>query len=116
MFFALLAQIVSFLLDVVGLPCRSDHERDLDLLLLRQQLAILQRTQPRPARPSRWEKLVLAVLAAKLIRLLRWRPIPAERLSGPVHARHGPAVASRPSPAPLDVRSPGAPWPATHRP
>jgi transposase InsO family protein len=69
MFFALLAQVVSFLLDLFALPWRSPREKDLDILLLRHQLAILQRTQPRPPRPTRWEKLVLALLAAKLATL-----------------------------------------------
>jgi hypothetical protein len=64
MFFALLAQVVSFLLDL--LPWRSPREKDLEILLLRHQPAILQRRQLRPARPTRWEKLVLALLAAKL--------------------------------------------------
>jgi transposase InsO family protein len=34
--------------------------------VLRQQLRVLQRTQRHPPRPSRWEKLTLAVLTAKL--------------------------------------------------
>jgi transposase InsO family protein len=68
MVFALVAQAVSFLLAVLALPCRSDRTKDLQILLLRQQVAILQRTQPRPARPTRWDKLALALLAAKLTR------------------------------------------------
>ena len=39
------------------------------MLLLRHQLPILQRTQTRPARLTRWERIVLAVLAARLARL-----------------------------------------------
>jgi transposase InsO family protein len=66
MFFALLAQVVSFLLDLFALPWRSPREKDLEILLLRHQLAILHRRQPRLARPTRWEKFVLALLAAKL--------------------------------------------------
>jgi transposase InsO family protein len=69
MFFALLAQIVSFLLDLVTLPWRSRRDKDLEILLLRHQLAILQRTQPRPAHLTHWERLVLAVLTARLARL-----------------------------------------------
>ncbi|HWE60504.1 MAG TPA: integrase core domain-containing protein [Chloroflexota bacterium] len=38
----------------------------MEILLLRRQLAILQRRQPRPPRLTRWEKLGLAVLASKL--------------------------------------------------
>jgi hypothetical protein len=69
MFFALLAQVLTFLLDLLALPWRSPREKDLEILLLRHQLAILQRTQPRPARPTRWEQLVLALLAGKLATL-----------------------------------------------
>jgi hypothetical protein len=54
MFFALLAQVVSLLLGLVTLSCRSPREKDLEILLLRHQLATLQRTQPRPARPCRY--------------------------------------------------------------
>ncbi len=35
MFFYVLAQILSFLLDLVAIACQSDHEQDLELLLLR---------------------------------------------------------------------------------
>jgi transposase InsO family protein len=69
MFFALLAQVLTFLLDLLALPRRSSREQDLEILLLRHQLAILQRSQPRPARLTRWERLVLAVLTARLARL-----------------------------------------------
>jgi hypothetical protein len=69
MFFALITQIVSFLLAMVTQPGRSDPEKDLEILLLRHQLAILQRTQPCRLHPTRWEQLILAVLAARLSRL-----------------------------------------------
>src|SRR5579863_4996468 len=69
MFFALLAQVLTFLLDLLVLPWRSSREKDLEILLLRHQLAILQRTQPRPARLTHWGRLVLAVLTARLARL-----------------------------------------------
>ncbi len=66
MIYFLLAQIWAFLLDVLAIAWRSGHEKDLEILLLRQQLHILQRKHQRPPRISRWEKLALAVLAAKL--------------------------------------------------
>ena len=66
MFFFVLAQVLSLLLDLIGLRCRSDHDKDVEILLLRQQLRILQRKQPRAPRISRWEKLTLVVLAGKL--------------------------------------------------
>src|SRR5437764_420895 len=48
---------------------RTDRDKDLEILLLRHQLRVLQRERPRPPRLSRWEKLALAVLAAKLAHL-----------------------------------------------
>jgi hypothetical protein len=54
------------LLDLLALPWRSSREKDLEILLLRHQLAILPRAQPRPVRPTRWEK---RMLAAKLVTL-----------------------------------------------
>jgi putative transposase len=69
MIFAALAHLLALLLDLATCLWRSDREKDLEILLLRRQLAILHRSQPRPPRLSRWEKLGLAVLAAKLSRL-----------------------------------------------
>ena len=66
MLFFLLAHAVSLLLDLIWLSRRANHDKDLEILLLRQQLRILQRTQPRAPRISRWEKLTLVVLAGKL--------------------------------------------------
>jgi putative transposase len=67
MFYLLLAQIVSLLLDLCAVNRRSERHKDLQILLLRQQLHILQRHHPKQPRLSRWEKLTLAVLAGKLI-------------------------------------------------
>ncbi len=66
MIFLLLAHAISLLLDLILLVGRSDHDKDVEIVLLRQQLRILQRKQPRPPRISRWEKLALLVLARKL--------------------------------------------------
>jgi putative transposase len=66
MFYLVLAQIAALLLDLFALTRRTDPEKDLEILLLRQQLRILQRHHPTPPRLARWEKLGLAVLAAKL--------------------------------------------------
>ena len=41
----------------------------MEILLLRHQLRLLQRQRPRSPRLSRWEKLTLAVLTAKVARL-----------------------------------------------
>ena len=44
------------------------EQKDLQILLLRQQLLILQRQHPVAPSISRWQKLALAVRAAKLTR------------------------------------------------
>jgi hypothetical protein len=66
MIYRVLAYLLSLLLDFATLGRRDVRERELEILLLRHQLRILHRTQARRVRPSRWEKLTLAVLAAKL--------------------------------------------------
>jgi putative transposase len=71
MIYFLLTYILAFLLDLIGTVSRSDPEKDLEILFLRQQLRILRRKHPHPPRLSRWEKLGLAVLAAKLTAVRR---------------------------------------------
>ena len=53
-------------LDCLWLGRHSDQEKDLQILLLRHQLAIAERKLKQPVRVSRAEKLTLAVLAARL--------------------------------------------------
>ncbi len=65
MLYHLLAQLVSLLFDLFTTKRLSDQHKDLEILLLRQQLRILQRHHPTAPRISRWEKLGLAVLAAR---------------------------------------------------
>ncbi len=79
MFFAVLAQILGILLDLLTARWRSAATKDLEILVLRQQLRILQRTQVHAPRPSRGEKLTLAVLTTKLKAVATgarcpWRP------------------------------------------
>ncbi len=71
MLYYLVAQLVSLLIDLFTTGRRSDQEKDLEILLLRQQLRILQRQHPSVPRLSHWEKLGLAVLAAKFTGLGR---------------------------------------------
>jgi hypothetical protein len=68
MIFRVIAHLFSALLDFLSLLARSEREKDLENLLLRQQLRILQRTQTRPPRLSWWEKLPLVTLAGKLVK------------------------------------------------
>jgi hypothetical protein len=44
----------------------SEGEKDLEILILRQQLATLQRKQEKPVKTNRAEKMLLAILTAKL--------------------------------------------------
>jgi putative transposase len=62
----ILAQLFSTLISMVRLGRMSDNEKDLEILILRHQLDILERKQKRLVRPNRAEKLFLAVLIARL--------------------------------------------------
>jgi len=44
----------------------SEQEKDLEILILCQQLAILQRKQEKPVNTNRSEKMMLAVLTTRL--------------------------------------------------
>jgi len=62
----ILSQIFSTLLTFLRLGRTSEADKDLEILILRQQLGILQRRQDKPVKPNRAEKLTLAVLSANL--------------------------------------------------
>jgi hypothetical protein len=62
----ILAQVFSILIAIVSLGRLSEREKDLEILVLRQQLAILKRKQGQPVKPNRAEKMTLALLTAKL--------------------------------------------------
>ena len=64
-----LLHLIRFLVDLLTATRRADRDKDLQILLLQQQVRLLQREQRRPPRLSRWEKLTLAVLTSKLARL-----------------------------------------------
>ncbi len=68
MIYSILAYLLSRLLDRVTGKRRDARAQDLEILLLRYQLRTLHRTQKRRVRPSRWEKLNLAVVVAALRR------------------------------------------------
>jgi putative transposase len=76
MLYYVLAHLVSLLLDLFTTWRRTDQQKDLEILLLRQMersaiLRILQRRHPIAPRISRWDKLGLAILAAKFAGLGR---------------------------------------------
>jgi len=62
----ILSQAFSILITIVRIGRLSEQEKDLEILVLRQQLVILQRKQEKPIKPNRAEKMMLAVLTAKL--------------------------------------------------
>jgi hypothetical protein len=69
----ILGHLIAFLVDLVAGKRRAADEKDLEIALLRHQLRILQRKRGRPPRLARWERLTLAVLAAKLAGLVARR-------------------------------------------
>src|SRR5258706_7991690 len=66
MVWSLIAQVVKIFLDVVSLRLIADATKDLELLVLRQQLRILERRVGKPVRPSRVEKLLLTLSAMQI--------------------------------------------------
>jgi putative transposase len=69
MFWCAITLFLTLLVDV--LSCRFHQaDKDLEILLLKQQLRILERKLGHKARINREEKCVLAVLAVKLMQLL----------------------------------------------
>jgi putative transposase len=64
----ILKHIFATIFSFINFRRLSDQEKDLEILILRQQLSILQRKQKHPIRPSRVEKLTLGVLTNKLKR------------------------------------------------
>ena len=66
MLWFMVLQVVTTLLELVSLRRISDEEKDLEILLLRRQLAILERKQDKVHRISRAKKLTLAVLVYNL--------------------------------------------------
>jgi len=62
----ILVHVFTTWLSIFGLGRLSEEEKDLEILVLRHQLAILERQQEKRVMPSRIEKLTLAVLAVRL--------------------------------------------------
>ena len=66
MIWFILRHLFSSLLSIFSISRLSDPEKDLEILVLRHQLAILQRKLKHPIKPTRIEKMTLAVLVVKL--------------------------------------------------
>lgn len=71
MLWFILGHFFSSLLSIFNLTQLTDQEKDLEILILRHQLAIMQRKLKHPVKPSRIEKLTLAVLTIKLKKFSR---------------------------------------------
>jgi hypothetical protein len=65
-------QVITILISIVRIGKTSEQEKDLEILILRQQLAILQRKQEKPVKTNRTEKMMLAILTAKVKAVTRW--------------------------------------------
>lgn len=62
LFWYALLQVIVLIFDVLHLSTRSAYDKDLEILILRRQLAILQRYNQRVVRPDRDDKVILAFL------------------------------------------------------
>ena len=63
MIWFIIGHLFSTLLAWVSIGRLSNQAKDLELLVLRQQVRMLERQLDKPVRPSRIEKLTLAVVA-----------------------------------------------------
>jgi hypothetical protein len=100
----LLYLIFRQVLGLVLLMARTSSTKDVELLVLRHEVAVLRRTNPRP----RLDWADRAVFAALVRRLPRTLASPS-----PGHPRHHPALASPPRPPTMDLPQPDRT--ATHR-
>ena len=66
MLFRIVLFIWEFVLDVAVVSRLTEGEKDLEILLLRQQLRIVERKQERGPQIPRWQKVPLAVVAVRL--------------------------------------------------
>src|SRR5262245_39435273 len=66
MIWSLIAQGVMLVLDLLTLRYSANQDKDLEVLVLRQQIRILERRVGKPVRPSRVEKLLLTLTAIHL--------------------------------------------------
>src|SRR5260221_9766237 len=66
MIWSLIAQGVKLVLDLLTLRYSAHQDKDLEVLVLRQQIRILERRVGKPVRPSRVEKLLLTLTATHI--------------------------------------------------
>ena len=93
----ILKHIFATIFSFINIRRLSDQEKDLEILVLRQQLSILQRKLNHPIKPSKIEKLTLAVLTNKLKRTTHQT---ANQLRDVIASSNlGPCCAGKASPA-----------------
>ncbi len=66
MFFRVMMFTWEFMLDLIAVMRMMNDEKDLEIILLRQQLRIVERKQKRGPQIPRWQKVPLAVLVGRL--------------------------------------------------
>ena len=66
MLWSLIAQVIKVILDALSAHVITNPDKDLELLVLRQQIRILERRVGKPVRPSRVEKLLLTLSAMQI--------------------------------------------------
>ena len=66
-----LTQIFSTLIQLMGIGRQSDRAKDLEIIILRYQLDMAQRKLQTPLKPTRVEKLTLAMLVTNLKQVSR---------------------------------------------
>jgi hypothetical protein len=76
----ILIHVLTQRMSIVSIGRLSEQEKGLEIWVLRQRLAILQRKCHKPVKPNRAEKMTLAVLVAKLKQITpkttsQWRDI-----------------------------------------
>ena len=63
---SILAHIFSTVLSFIQVSRLSDKDKDLEVIVLRHQLAVMTRLHAKPVKPNRAEKMTLAVVTKKL--------------------------------------------------
>ena len=66
MAFRIILFLWEFMMDLIAIGGMGREEKDLEILLLRQQLRIVERKQERGPHIPRWQKVPLAMLAVRL--------------------------------------------------
>ena len=113
MLFRILPIIGAWLLDLLAMLSRSDHDKDLELLILRHQIGILNRNVKRP-KASRLEKLGLALLTHRLQERSNASYRQLRRALLDLHAENRAALARRTGQTQMDFQTRTPTRPTTH--